>query len=518
MRRLKVFVQQFNEVANVALVIGVVITLNYILTLFPLRLDLTANKRFSLSPASKDIVRNIDDLVTIKVFASKKLPARFSPVYQQVKDLLWEYQNAARNKVKVQYFDPGTNAEAMQTANSLGIYPVQFSDIQSEKLEVVQGYFGLAVLYADKNETISFIQDTGNLEYQISLAIANLTRPEKPKVVFISGHEEKTLSNGLSSVSRALQKQYQMQDVDLTSGDDLPDGTSVLIIAGPQKDFSDQERYLVDQFLMQNKAVFFLIDGVKVEQGLQAVKAQSNVFNWLKSYGVSVNHNLVLDASNEIASFNTGQSSFFVSYPFWPRITSAGLSSNSVITRQLETAVFPWVSSLNVEKDKFPDGVEFTDLVKSSPRSWVQSDAYNLDPTQRFKVPDDASEKILIALIEGEIKSAFARDSLPEEVDAEGYKEQAESAKLFVAGDADFISDRFIQGDENNFYLFANMLDYAASESALSSIRAKGQTFRPLRAVSDPLKLQIKYANILGPALGLILFGVVWMYKRSKVE
>ncbi|MBU0708969.1 GldG family protein [Patescibacteria group bacterium] len=521
MKQITTKLSRLNETATTVLIIAILILINYILTLFPIRIDVTANKRFSLSPASKELVRNIDDLVSVKVFVSQQIPARYGPVVDQVKDLLWEYEGSSGGNLKVEYFDPSSDPTVAQRANSLGIYPVQFSDLSQEKLEVSQGYFGLAVLYTDKSEVISFIDDTSNLEYQISLAISNLSRLEKPSLGFVTGHDEKGLSSDMTLIGQALSKQYLVQTISLDdlateSELDVKEKLSVLLIVDPQSQFSQKDEYLVDQFLMKDKAVLFLVEGVKVSEGLLGEKSTHQLEEFFGSYGVVLNNDLVLDAVNEYASFSDGRSMFYVAYPFWPKITPDGFNQESLVTYQLESALFPWVSSLGLNAEILPAGVKTVELVKSSPRSWTQPDNYNLDPTQEFVVPQGATERTLAVLLEGNLLSKFKDKKLPEGVSSDSFVSESRAARMAVVGDAEFAQDRYIQGSPANYAFLANLIDYLAAETSLTTIRAKGQTFRPINELSQPVKLQIKYANIFGPSVLLVLFGFVYIYRREK--
>ncbi|MBU1110381.1 GldG family protein [Patescibacteria group bacterium] len=507
---------QLNQTVTLILIVGVVITVNYLLTLFPIRLDVTANQRFSLSKASKELVRNIDDLVTIKVFVSQKLPAQFSPTVQQVRDLLWEYQSSAPNKLKVEYFDPSADDGAAQKANSLGIYPIQFSDISQEKLEVSQGYFGLAIIYVDRSETLSFIEDTSNLEYQISLAITSLTREEKPMLVFITGHDEKSITEDLASTAAALRQLYTVQESSLedwASDEELRGKTTALIIVDPQKELSDKEKFQLDQFLMKGKSVLALLEGANVEAGLQAAPTEHKLGEFFGHYGAAINNDLILDTVNELANFSDGRSSFFVAYPFWPKVTGNGLSADSVITNRLENILFPWSSSVTVQ---VPEGISAITLAQTSSRSWTQKDTFDLDPTQEFSVPKEVSPQTLAVLLEGAFNSYFKGKDLPEDASSDDYKQQGASARLIVVGDASFAQERFVRGQQGNYVFLANMIDYLAAETGLTEIRAKGQTFRPIKEISSAVKQQVKYANILGAPIGLLVFGFVKVYRRKE--
>lgn len=505
---------QLGELATIALVLGVVVALNYFLSLFPLRWDVTSNQRYSLSPASRQLVRQTDDLVKIKAFISQKLPPQYSPEAQQVKDLLWEYERAGGGNVRVEYLEPSANNDLGQEAQSLGIFPVQFSDISQEKFEVSQGYFGLAILYAGKHETISFIGDTGNLEYQISLAISNLTRESKPKLAFISGHGEKSIQTDLQQVAEALRSQYSVSEITLEDLHGSMDDYQAAAIVGPETQFSDQDKYYLDQFLMKDKGVLLLLETVKIREGLTTEPTKHGLDSFLEDYGIKLNNNLVLDAYNEIASFTDGQNPYYVRYPFWVKVRPQGFSGESVITNRLENAVFPWVSSVEA-LSQLRGGVTARPLIQSSSQSWTMEESFNLSPQQT--VTGETAVHTLGVLLEGKLGSYFANRETAKDLKTDNFDNEAEQARLIIVGDANFAEDRFVTGNAYNFTLLANTIDYLSAETGLTSIRAKGQVFRPIQNFSSRNKMIIKYLNMLGPAVLLLALGFYYGYRRRHL-
>lgn len=513
--KLKKIGGQLNEAVTVVLVAAVLVVVNYLFTLFPLRWDVTANQRYSLSSGSKNIINNVDDLVKIKVFVSEKLPPQYQPLVQQVRDLLWEYEQSS-SKVNVEYLDPSDNSGVAQQARSLGIYPVQFSDFSQGKVEVSEGYFGLVVLYGGESEGISFIEDSSNLEYQITLAISNLAKEEKSEIGFITGHQEKDTDENMSTAVSRLQKQFSIETTELETlfAQDEEGLPQTLIAVGPQSPLGDKEKFYLDQFLMRGKGALLMVEGVKVKEGLQAESAGHQWGDFLSHYGVSLNTDLVLDASNEVASFSDGRNTFFINYPFWPLIRPAGFQTESPVTSYLESALFPWVSSLELADDG--DNKTLTSLVQTSPQSWRQTENYNLNPTQEFIPPKEPSSQTVAALVEGSCLSYFTDRDQPSEVELAEVKGKTESLRLMVVGDADFATDRYLQGTPSNYTLLANMVDYLSAETSLTSIRSKGQTFRPLKNLSESAQAQIKYANMLGPSGLLLVGGFLYMYRRKQ--
>src|SRR5690348_10904714 len=148
------------------------------------RLDLTPGHAYTLSPATRQVLRNLPDLVTIKLFVSSALPSEIAFLKRDVDDLLRDYRAASRGKVRLVISDPASDSAASRDARTPGIEPVQFNVVGKSELQVKQGYLGIAVRYADGVKTIPFVQETGDLEYRLTSDIRALTRTDRPAVAF----------------------------------------------------------------------------------------------------------------------------------------------------------------------------------------------------------------------------------------------------------------------------------------------------------------------------------------------
>src|SRR4029077_9740039 len=143
------------------------------------RLDLTPGRAYTLSPATRKVLRSLPDLVTIKLFVSSALPSEISFLKRDVDDLLRDYRAASRGKVRLVISAPASDSAASRDARTLGIEPVQFNVVGKGEFQVKQGYLGIAVRYADGVKTIPFVQQTGDLEYRLTSDIRALTRTDR---------------------------------------------------------------------------------------------------------------------------------------------------------------------------------------------------------------------------------------------------------------------------------------------------------------------------------------------------
>ncbi len=234
-----------------------------------------------------------------------------------------------------------------------------------------------------------------------------------------------------------------------------------------------------------------------------------------------INNDFILDPSCEMASFSSGYSQFLTNYPFWPRTLKNGLNPDNPIVSQIESLVFPWVSSLNLTDLKDREGVK---IVSSSDRSWADN-AKTLSAQQDFAPAGTQGQKLIAALVSGKFKSYFSDKEKPqktseiaetEEKDEEEFIPETAFARIMVAGDSDFIKDGFLNRFKSNLLFFQNSVDALTMDSSLTQIRAKSANDRPLKEISQGMKNSIKFFNIFGITALVLLAGLLRYFFRKK--
>lgn len=488
-RKLKEWLNRLGNVGVVGVTLAILILINYILSFFPVRIDLTENKIYSLSSATKEILKGLDDIVTIKLFFSEELPVRVLPVKQEVESLLVEYERIGKGNLRIKKVDT-SEAKGQQEAFSLGIPQLQFSGIEKDKLEVSQGFFGGAVLLEGESEAIPVFDEGGNFEYQFTSAINKLIRKEVPKVAFTRGHGEE--EEGLELTRRLLEQDFAVTTQTVSTGSaetiELPPDIKTLLVINPEQRWVEKEKEALSGFVNKGGAILFALEGVKVGDNLFTSPVEHELFDFFNNYGLVLNKDLVVSASNDIANFRTAQSIFLTPYPFWVRVAPDGFSKEIPATAQLETAVFPWVSSVELKETT---GIKTHALVKTVAQSYSQESNFNLQPNQEFNLQTGTGEKVVAAA--AEIKN---------------------NGRIVLIGDADFLEDNLLQRNQANAVLLLNLVDWLTSDSALAKIRARGSTFRPLIELNDTAKAGVKYGNVLVVPLLLVMFGGLRLLRR----
>jgi len=290
---------------------------------------------------------------------------------------------------------------------------------------------------------------------------------------------------------------YDLLTVNYALEKKISDRLDTLIIAGPKEKFTGDELKAIGGFLKSGGSLIVLADGVVVGEGLQASKNDLGLNEILSAYGLKLNNDLVLDINNGLASFSQGFITFTTNYPYWPKVVKAGFDQNNPAMAKLESLVLPWASSIEVDENKAV-GLSVSYLAKTSERAMAAADNFNLSPQ---------------AEISGSQRGRFnLAVSLAGKFDPAG----AETGRLLLVGDSDFLGDNFLRDYPDNLLFFQNAVDSLSLGDDLIAIRSKGVTERPLKEISESAKAAVRYANIFGLTALVMLFGLARYYLRRR--
>ncbi|UCF40389.1 MAG: Gldg family protein [Gemmatimonadota bacterium] len=460
------------------------------------RLDLTPGKAYTLSPATKEILGDLEDLVTVKLFVTQELPEDFGIIKRDIGDLLADFRSAGDGNLRVLELDPAEDEEAMAEARALGIPPVQFSSVGEAQLQLRQGYLGIAVQYADAAETIPVVTRTDDLEYRLISFIRTLTRPVRTVVGLVESRADPGQGNTYGAVRQQLERTYDVRTV--PAADSLPIAAEieVLVLAGPPPvlDSAQLERFAA--FLSRGGGALVLASGMRVQpQGLQAA-AQPLAWNAvLEPYGVSVRPDMVYDlASNEAVSVPTSFGRMPISYPFWIRALSTQAIS---VNADLEAMVLPWTSSIDTA-GAAPGTV--VPLFVTSRAAGVEEGRALIAPQRDFP-QDDLSERVLAALVNPQ---------------AAGREEGPSLGRVVLVGNSEFVTDRYVQTTPTGMLFVLNAVDWLAQDDALIQIRSKNRRPPALVFEGETPRRVVKYLNMVGMPLLIIAFAVAWLWRRRR--
>lgn len=512
--------QTLTRVGIVALIL---VLLNVVSVRLFGRLDLTKNNLFTLSDASKNLVKGLDDRLTIKAYFTEDVPAPYNNIRRTVLDQLNEYKAYSRGNLQFEFIDP-SDEKGEQEAQQAGIQPVQVQVIDNEQLQVKKAYMGMVLMFEDKKEALPVIQNTSTLEYDLSSTMKRLTQKSQKKIAFLSGQGEPSLQE-MQAVQQLLGKQYEVTTVDVSKGAPIGGDIAAIIIVSPKNAFSEVAKYQIDQYIMRGGKAAFLLD--KVDADLQQRFGRTVDFkleDMLEQYGLRINPDLVRDAQCAPINIVQQQQGFSfqsqVQFPYIP--IASDVNKENAMVKNLQGIVMFFVSSIDTA-NLASRGLKGEILVRSSKQSGKQTQVFYFDPMAQYTREMFNEQHIpLAAVVTGQFKSFYANKPIPTDTSATAIVptgntiSQSPETRIVLVGDGDFMKDQF-RGGRDNLTFFANMVDYLVDDAGLITIRSKDVSLPPLEQVSDGSKKMYKYGSLLLPPLLVVGFGLLrWRIRKAK--
>jgi gliding-associated putative ABC transporter substrate-binding component GldG len=468
-----------------------------------LNIDLTETRMYTLSEATKKMLKSLKDSITVKVFFSKDIPYPYNTTARYVMDILRDYRRLSGGKVLIDRVDPDETTFE-RDASRYGIPPVQVNAIENDQIQIKKVYMGLAFVHADRIESIPVITDTSTLEYEVSSTIKTLLSEEKKTVGFTTGHGEKPLVR----MKEFLKRQYNVKSINLK--EEEPEGVDLLIIAGPTNKFEDNELYRIDQFIMKGGKVLFLVDRVQADLQYGFGRSiETGIEDLLQHYGIKIEPALVYDLSSGVVNISERRGGFIFTtltrYPFFPKIVN--LNREEIITRDIETITLGYTSPIEYTENK---DLKFIVLARTSDHSGILRQPFYVAVNRRFRPEDFSGPPSSVALIAaGKFTTKFG-DKKEKNIVKEG------ESRILVVADSEFATDEFIEAPGNAQFLL-NCIDWLAEDDSLISIRSKKVESRPIRQIALSLQKTIKYATVLTPSVLTVIGGlIVWIVRKRR--
>lgn len=533
------------------------VLLNLLASFYFFRLDLTEEKRYTIKPQTKELLSNLEEEVFVEVFLEGDLNSGFKRFQKSIRETLGEFRIYSNNNVNFIFTDPtlamGEKArnEYMSELASKGISPTNvIENKDGQRVEkfvfpgalVSVGGFETGVMLLKGSRTQgsqeALNQSIENVEFELANAIYKLTNSNRKKIGMVRGHGELD-SLQIASFNNALLEQYDIFQVDINRKAAIGD-YEALIVAKPRTEFSEQEKYKLDQYLMRGGKLLLLLD--RLDANMDSASSENyfafpynlNLDDQLFRYGIRINPDLVQDRVSgkyPIVVGNEGGKARLMQldWPFFPLINQY---ADHPITRNLDASQTKFISSIDTVK---AIGVRKTPLLFSSPYSRKLTAPVKVGVNDLRKQMNEGSFNagpIPVAyLLEGNFTSLYKNRFAPSGVDTLGFKANSSSTKIMVVADGDMARndvnprqntpqslgyDPFTKYTFANQDLLLNMVAYLTNENGLIAARNKEVKIRPL----DKQKIQSERTywqliNLVLPLVLLLLFGLVWVYLRK---
>ena len=453
------------------------------------RLDFSPGQAYTLSSGTRSVLGHLDDLVTIKVFASAELPTEVALMKRDVDDLLRDIRAAGNNRIRIVERDPATDDAARQDAQTLGVQPVQFNVIGQSELQVKQGYLGLAIQHGSQTETVPFVQSTDDLEYRLISSIRNLTRTHKRAIGIVADQSAAAAEpgTGYQSLEEQLGKSYEVRPLVLPDSTKL-DSLAAIVLAGAPDSVPASQLATLERYVDHGGSILVLAGGMKISP--EAPMAQPRPLPWntlLQKFGLSVRGDMAYDlVANEAIPVPSDFGRVLQVYPFFMRAES---TRRSTINQDLGGAVITWAST--IDTTKAARGT-VTPLLLTSADAGTLSGVTSIDPSRDF--PRTNLGRQLVAVV----------------ASPKG------KGRAVVVGSTDFATDRFVRNAPENLALALNSIDWLAQDEELIAIRSKDRRPVPLVFKTALEREGAKYANLIGLPVLVALAGLVHLARRRR--
>jgi ABC-2 type transport system permease protein len=567
-----------SNLTALALGLVIIILVNIISGRVFTRFDLTSEKRFTLSEATKDMLAQIDDLVYFRVYLEGEFPAGFKKLQRETIDMLNEFR-AYNSNIEYEFINPTASSDATERQHVFdmlvekGLEP---TDLQVKTKEGVSKsiiFPGAIATFQSREVAVSLLasrrgvapeeilnSSIQNLEFALADAIRKLISNKRPAIAFLEGHGELTAEE-TADAYHALSEYYSVQRVRLDGKlNNLSERESVdsvntrirnkyqaIIIAQPDSAFSDKDKFIIDQHIMRGGRVLWLIDPVAASlDSLQAntqfiaMARDLNLTDLFFNYGFRINSNLVMDLSALPIPVKVGETAGQPKYDFFPWFYFP------ILTPDIDD---PIVKNLNAIKTEFISSIDFVETSASLQKEvLLTSSRYSrtvntpaLITLEMLGKPVDerlySKEHIPVAVrIEGQFKSMYHQRVPPEILQSKeiDFKSESPDNKMIVVGDGDVIRnqmqhttgkylplplgyDKYTGQQFGNKDLLLNMMNYLTDDSGLISIRSRELKIRLLdQAKIENERFYWQALNIGLPIILVLIFGLVQAWLRRR--
>lgn len=527
--------------AFVAIALVAVVLLNVLaVKVLHARVDLTKRGLYSLSNGTRRTLGRLTDNLTITIYWTPDQPAPANDDERLLREQLDEYVAAGRGHLEVRWVRTD-NDERKRQAEGANCTKrmLQTVNTQSDQANLAEVYRCITFSYLRSTEQIPFVNPgVEGMEYQITSIVKKMIDPERA-IGFLTGHDEGSPETALPYLSRILQEAhlgYTTRSVDLHGGEeDIPSDIKGLVIMGPSRRIEERELRRINSYLMRGGSVAVFAGGTTItgsDTRPTAARNESNLNALLEGYGVTINPDVVLDfqASDSVQEIEQGRARIpMFTYPALAAQRDRGgpgIDTSHPAVFRLPGVILPFVSSLSVNTSRAREhGTELTELARTSDRSVVQRERFELDAIEllqrRQQIFGNARASYVVGVaLEGQLRSAFAAndtDHPPAHAPAD------HKARLLVVGSSKvFHIDQLRaiaplqNGMPTNVQMLLNVFDWLSQDPDLLAVRAKDVSEPSLQAVSDTKKQLFKWGSIIGLPLLVGVLGVVLMNLRAR--
>ena len=540
------------DITEFLLLAGIILFVNIITNTYFFRWDFTEDQRYSISPASKEILGKLNDKISVEVFLDGELNPNYERLKKSIQEKLDEFKVYSGGNLEYKFTNPDKKVSKEDRErlyyqlSQRGITPKYFLEEKNGKKEQRYLFPGAIISYKEKEAPVLFLkgdkmvseqeqlnQSVEGVEFELISAIRKLSNKEFKAIAVIDGHNEYSKEE-IQDLTNSLNENYAVERINLSQDTSLERFEAVLI-ARPKSRWSEHDKFILDQYIIKGgKAVFFMDATDTRKDSLKsgvtyALTQDLNLDDLLFRYGVRLNQNLIQDLRCSATRVETGLNGEvqMLNFPYYPVVYNF---SKHPIVRNLDAIQTKFIGSIDTVKAV---GIKKTPLLFTSTncREISAPSEINLEVLKKENNPELFNKaNIPVAyLLEGNFTSLYK--NRPSPVNGEKAIVQDKPSKIIVVSDGDIIRNEYdpkrkvtvpLGYNIEMRYLFSNKdfalnaVDYLMDQQ-LINVRAKEITLRPL----DKLALQDnrfywQFINLLLPVMVIVLFGLARFYVRKR--
>lgn len=543
-------------------VILAVLTLIILSRFFFFRIDLTEDKRYSISEQSKRLMQSLSSPLDITVYLDGDLNPGFLRLRRSTIDLLDELSVYAENKSKINFVNPSaasSNAEREEKYLRLeekALKPTAVYERDKEGKSIRKIIFPwVEISYKGKTEAVLLLKNLQtysgeenlnisieNLEFEITDAIRRLSNREVQKIAFLEGHGELSEMETYD-ISKSLSRYFQIDRGVIGNDASVLDDYKMIIVAKPTESFSETEKYIIDQYIMYGGKVLWLIDAVRVatenfsESGLSpAIELDVNLKDQFFRYGIRVNPVLIQDLQCAYVPVNLaplGEEAHFEPMPwfYYPLLLTAG---QHPVTKNLAQVRAEYSSALELVGEN--NNLQATYLLASSDNSQIVGVPTMIDLGEISQTADAGHFNLAYlptaVSLEGVFSSNFANRIPPKDIlNAKPFKNESVPTRQIFVADGDIIRnqiradnsivplgfDPYMNQEFGNKDFIQNSVLYLADNDGWMDLRSRTIQLRLLnKKLLDDGSLKWQLINVLIPLFILFGAGIVYQILRKR--
>lgn len=550
------------DILTLVALLAIVVMVNFIGSFYFKRFDLTSEKRYTLSESTKKLLGELDDVIFLKVYLQGDFKPGFARLKSEAKEILDVFRAYSNNNIEYEFinvYDGVTTEEATNIERQLyekGLIPEQVTSSSKEKTS--QGWIwpGAIVTYKNKetpwqiykrqigiNEEEAINNSVQDLEYGLTNVIRKLKQKRSQEVSFIEGHgESDTLQQ--YDLMRSLAEYYTVNRIEINGKLSALKDADAIVITKPDSAFTDKDKFIIDQYIMNGGKVLWMIDPVYINMDTLMMKGYSlgfsqqyNIEDMLFKYGVRLNPVLVQDFQSSAIPINTSVKRGDANFKLFPWFYSVLVLPDGThpIVKNLDLIKMDYLSTIDTVTAK---GIKKTVLLHTSKYTKTQPTPARISLALAMQKPKEQqfrnSYQPVAVLLEGEFNSVVEY-RLPTVLLSDPtfkYVDHGKKTKMIVVADGDVASndiqfktgnimplgyDKYTQRTFANKTFLLNSINYLLDDEGLLQLRTREVKLRLLdKKKVDTQRAKWQFTNVAIPALLIFGFGIVQFYLRRK--